>query len=256
MKKILNKRFFALFLAALMLFAMSTTAFAENSSPSIEDYTGPAVESYSDIYTTASIAAGSGKIVAITDTAMQQKMVERANAVKAYINSLTANYKTADGTSVYADEIWPLFYAGFDLQGLDSGQATINLTNENYKAEDIANHLAVVSHYNTTKGEWEYMSSLAEIDEKGCATIKFDSYSPILIVVTDANKAMLTEESQAKVSVATTTYTPTQTTVEQAAAAKAAKAPKTAEGRMGYVFLVLAVISAAGLIVTRKKVAK
>jgi hypothetical protein len=100
------------------------------------------------------------------------------------------------------------------------------------------------------------MSDFAEIDENGCITIKFDSYSPILVAITDAKKDTLTDDSKAKVSVATTTYTPTQTTVEQAAAAKAAKAPKTDEGRMGYVFLVLAVISAAGLIVTRKKVAK
>ena len=126
------KRVLALICAAIMLFAMSATAFAANSSPSIADTNGAVVNSYSDVYTDASVAAGSGTIAKITDSTMQAKIVSRAADVKTYINSLTATYGTEE------DAIWPVYYIAFDLQGLDSGQATINIANDEYKAEEIS----------------------------------------------------------------------------------------------------------------------
>lgn len=137
----------------------------------------------------------------------------------------------------------------FDVQGVKSGEVTIKLgdysdTGSVLNMKDFAGYLVVVSHYNETTGKWEKMDKLAEVDENGCITINFSSYSPIIIHLTNFTAADLAANSG--ISVYKTTMTPVATPLT---------APKTADDVIG-IYVAILGCAVVGLGITRKKMAR
>ncbi len=249
----MSKKFMALLLIAVMTLGMSMTAFAaENDSPSGTEYeydytwtfkTDEAKLNYfaQCVYSNVSVPVGVGSISKITDAGMQAKVADQATVVW---NKYVDKIKLKDSTRM-ACTVWDL---AFSVDGVKSGQVTLQLNDEgNFKASDWVEHLVVVSHYNEATGQWEEMNKFAEIDSKGCITIEFSSYSPILLSITNITAADLAEDSG--IAVYKTTYEPVATPVEAA--------PKTSDNLAG-LFATIAILGCAvvGVVATRKKMVR
>ena len=114
-------------------------------------------------------------------------------------------------------------YTLIDMQGITSGEVTVQLQDQGgYKVDEMKGRLAVVCHMNTTTGKWEQMKDLALVDDNGCVTFSFNSYSPILITVTNVKPADLKADSG--ITIKEATMTP-----QQVVAGDTTKSPKMGE---------------------------
>ena len=235
----LSKKIITLALAAVMTIGMSTTALASNESPSA--YV-PQVEkaTYADLnqYGKVTIAAGKGSIAEITDPAMQEEVLKRSEAVR---TDLLKNFKTT-----YNSKPQVLATFAFDVQGIKGGEVSVNLglsdEVKKYLAERRKNEsydfYAYVSHYNVEKKTWE--SQWSKVTDDFNITFKFDSYSPILVVLTDASKSA---DGSVELAKTATAYNANPVQTE-------AKSPKTADAMM----LVLVIAAGCALALGTKKV--
>ena len=237
----LSKKIITLALAAVMTIGMSTTALASNESPSAyvpqqEEKTA----TYADLnkYGKVTIAAGKGSIAEITDSAMQEEVLKRAEAVKA---DLEKNWKTTDNSAASV-----LFTFPFDVQGVKGGEVSVNLglpdaVKKAYVEERKTgkyDFYAYVSHYNVEKKTWE--SQWSKVTDDFNITFKFDSYSPILVVLTTATKSA---DGSVELAKTATAYNDKPVQTE-------AKSPKTADAMM----LVLVIAAGCALALGTKKV--
>lgn len=244
----MSKKFMALLLIAVMTLGMSMTAFAaENESPEY-DFTWTLSTEQEKlnyfakyVYSNVSVPVGVGSISKITDAGMQAKVAEQATAVW---NKYTDKIKLKEEGNI-ACTVWDL---AFSVDGVKSGQVTLQLNDEGgFKVSDWTGYLVIVSHYNEATGQWEEMNKFAEIDSKGCITIEFSSYSPILLSITNITAADLAEDSG--IAVYKTTYEPVATPVEAA--------PKTSDNLAG-LFATIAILGCAvvGVVATRRKMVR
>lgn len=240
----ISKKIITLALAAVMTIGMSTTALASNESPSA--YV-PQKTTYADLnkYGKVTIAAGNGSIAEITDSAMQEEVLKRAEAVAADLeNNWKATYNYNGKTHDYTPAIVATF--AFDVQGIKGGEVSVNLglSDEDKKvyAEDRKSGLydlyAYVSHYNVEKKTWEVQWS--KVTDDFNITFKFDSYSPVLVVLTTATK---TADGSVELAKTATAYNAKPVQTE-------AKSPKTADAMM----LVLVIAAGCALALGTKKV--
>lgn len=249
----MSKKFMALLLIAVMTLGMSMTAFAaENNSPSGTEYKPDYTWTMKtdeeklnhfaqNVYSNVSVPVGIGSISKITDASMQAKVADQVTAVW---NKYVDKIKLKDSSEM-ARTVCDL---AFSVDGVKSGQVTLQLNDEgNFKASDWVEHLVVVSHYNEATGQWEEMNKFAEIDSKGCITIEFSSYSPILLSITNIKAADLAADSG--IAVYKTTYEPAATPVKAA--------PKTSDNLAG-LFATIAILGCAvvGVVATRRKMVR
>ena len=232
----LSKKIITLALAAVMTIGMSTTALASNESPSAyvpQDEKA----TYADLnqYGKVTIAAGKGSIAEITDAAMQDEVLKRAEAVKA---DLEKNWKATDNSAAIV-----LFTFAFDVQGVKGGEVSVNLGLSDADKKGLAAAIksglyAYVSHYNVEKKTWE--SQWSKVSDDFNITFKFDSYSPILVVLTTATKSA---DGSVELAKTATAYNAKPVQTE-------AKSPKTADAMM----LVLVIAAGCALALGTKKV--
>ena len=242
----LSKKIITLALAAVMTIGMSTTALASNESPSA--YV-PQVEkaTYADLnqYGKVTIAAGKGSIAEITDPAMQDEVLKRAEAVKADLEKNWKAIHTYNGKTYYSAATVEATFA-FDVQGIKGGEVSVNLGLSDEDKKDFAenrksglsDYYAYVSHYNVEKKTWE--SQWSKVTDDFNITFKFDSYSPILVVLTDASKSA---DGSVELAKTATAYNAKPVQTE-------AKSPKTADAMM----LVLVIAAGCALALGTKKV--
>ncbi|MDY5775061.1 MAG: hypothetical protein SPK14_04450 [Lachnospiraceae bacterium] len=248
----MSKKFMALLLIAVMTLGMGMTAFAaENGSPSGTEYDNSWKWSSEQdkldyfahyVYSNVSVPVGVGSISKITDAGMQAKVGDQIATVW---NKYADKIKLKDDIK---DEAYIAWDYAFSVDGVKSGQVTLQLNDEGrFKVANYINHLVIVSHYNEATGQWEEMSKFAEIDSKGCITIEFSSYSPILLSITNITAADLAAD--AGVAVYKTTYEPVATPVEAA--------PKTSDNLAG-LFATIAILGCAvvGVVATRRKMVR
>ena len=235
----LSKKIITLALAAVMTIGMSSTAFAANESMDAgsSDYTF----NYDDvnIYGGVKIIAGKGSIADITDTAIQDKVVARIEAV---IKDLNTNFLDAQGLSAVS-----LATFAFDVQDIESGEVTVALDMDQETIDELnawkeyyqTDIYAYVSHLNAA-GEWETCFSKVTDDYK--LTFKFDSYSPVVIVLTDGTQK--TDGTQLADIALAYNDNPVQ---------QVAKSPKTADNMMFVIVLAAGCALALGTkkVVTR-----
>lgn len=242
----LSKKIITLALAAVMTIGMSTTVLASNESPSA--YV-PQVKktTYADLnkYGKITIAAGKGSIAEITDPAMQEEVLKRSEAVAADLeNNWKATYNFDGNTRDFTPAILATF--AFDVQGIKGGEVSVNLglsdADKKAYAEDRKageyDFYAYVSHYNVEKKTWEVQWS--KVSDDFNITFKFDSYSPILVVLTTATK---TADGSVELAKTATAYNAKPVQTE-------AKSPKTADAMM----LVLVIAAGCALVLGTKKV--
>lgn len=216
MKK--TKKLVAILLMAVMMLGVAGTAMADNSSmwEPDDEYKLSWASAY--VYSNAKIAAGSGSISKVTDKKVLTSAFDQTGAVDDFIFE-KLRLETKNEKYIYICET-----ILFDVQGITSGEVTVQLQDEGaFKAANYKKCLAVVSHYNVTTGKWEQMDKLAEIDENGCVTFKFNSYSPIMISIMNVKSEDL-KEGSAYANVQKVTMTP-----QQVVAGAATKSPKMGE---------------------------
>lgn len=177
------KKFLAAVLAGVMVLGMSMVALAaDNDSPAV----GPSTsETFASWYgeNKAKISAGAGTLAEITDETTQQLVIERDLAILDYVFE---NFKNANGNEA---EVWTTY--AFDVQGIASGEVSVELEGLGKVAKEMSDMglapKALVSHYNESTKQWETCWSDVKVNgDNGLITFKFDSYSPILVAVTDA----------------------------------------------------------------------
>lgn len=243
----LSKKIITLALAAVMTIGMSTTAFASNESPSVDTSQGGKTATYADLnqYGKVTIAAGKGSIAEITDAAMQEEVLKRAEAVKADLEkNWKATYTFNGKTEEYTPSILATF--PFDVQGIKGGEVSVNLglSDADKKAyterrkSGLYDLYAYVSHYNVEKKTWE--AQWSKVTDDFNITFKFDSYSPILVVLTNASKSA---DGSVELAKTATAYNAKPVQTE-------AKSPKTADSMM----LVLVIAAGCALALGTKKV--
>lgn len=179
-----TKKFLAAVLAGVMVLGMSMVALAaDNDSPAV----GPSTsENFALWYgeSKAKISAGAGTLAEITDETTQQLVMERELAILDYVFE---NFKDANGNEA---GVWKTY--AFDVQGIASGEVSVELEGigdllAEMSTVGVTPTKALVSHYNETTKEWETCWSDIKMNgNNGLITFKFDSYSPILVAVTDA----------------------------------------------------------------------
>lgn len=236
----LSKKIITLALAAVMTIGMSTTALASNESPSAYVSQGGKTATYADLnkYGKVTIAAGKGSIAEITDSAMQDEVLKRAEAVAADIEK---NWKATDNSAATV-----LYTFAFDVQGVKGGEVSVNLGLSDALKKSLVegrkagtdDFYAYVSHYNVEKKTWE--SQWSKVTDDFNITFKFDSYSPILVVLTDATKSA---DGSVELAKTATAYNAKPVQTE-------AKSPKTADSMM----LVLVIAAGCALALGTKKV--
>lgn len=215
-----TKKLVSLLLVAVMAIGMAMTAFAANESM---EYTGPTeaqkIERMkASVYSNAKIAAGKGTISEVTDEKVLASAYDQENAVWDYLaDQVESQLKDANGY-VYISKKTLI-----DVQGITSGEVTVQLFDQgNFKVSNAKGHLAVVSHYNVSTGKWEQMKDLALIDDNGCVTFSFNSYSPIMISVLNIKPSDLKEGTN--LTVKQVNMAP-----QQVVAGETVKAPKMGE---------------------------
>lgn len=194
-----SKKILTLVLAGIMVIGMSLTAFAEegiNRSPSaVGSYWGidcdeVTVETFGDYLNAgrSKISAGAGSIAEITDVATKTLVVNRFQEVAKYLEN---NFKDQNGEVPLVRGAY-----SFDVQGVSGGQVSVELDRlnelmQNVKRDEGYDLKAFVSHYNVSTKKWESCwSEISPVEGTANAriTFKFDSYSPVLVVITDAAK--------------------------------------------------------------------
>ena len=180
---------------------------------------------FADMDSNVKVSAGKGTIAKITDAKVQQACETRSAEVDVLASQIETKSKVAEVVKTFA----------FDVQGIASGEVTLNIGTEN------AGKLVLASHFG---GEaWDNLG-LCEVNEKGDVTVKSDSYSPIMLSVLNITADDLTDE--AKADVKTVNYDPQQSV----------KAPKTGDNANLLVYVVVMVIAlalTAGLVVIKKR---
>ena len=180
---------------------------------------------FADMDSNVKVSAGKGTIAKITDAKVQQACETRSAEVDVLASQIETKSKVAEVVKTFA----------FDVQGIASGEVTLNIGTEN------AGKLVLASHFG---GEaWDNLG-LCEVNEKGDVTVKSDSYSPIMLSVLNITADDLTDE--AKTDVKTVNYDPQQSV----------KAPKTGDNSNLLVYVVVMVIAlalTAGLVVIKKR---
>ena len=213
----MKRKFFALIMAAVLCLGMSMTAFAADET--VDPNGSPEPTFAQIVYDNVTIAAGGGYLEKITDSAMQDLILERVDgeydrlAVYTYTSSYTS---PIDGqVHTYTTRLFfPGFYFAFDVQGVESGQVTVHLGNEGryFDVSDCVGNLVAVSHYNTVTEEWETMDDFAVIDENGNVTFEFESYSPVLLTVLwETAEWVESTNHTPEITYLETTYAPAQT---------------------------------------------
>lgn len=215
-----TKKLVSLLLVAVMAIGMTMTVFATNNSMTIPEMTQEQKVSFMTyyVYANAKVAAGQGTIATITDKDILASAYDQTEVVDDYV------YKTMRSllkdSSKYA---YTYSYTLIDMQGITSGEVTVQLQDQGgYKLDEMKGRLAVVCHMNTTTGKWEQMKDLALVDDNGCVTFSFNSYSPILITVTNVKPADLKADSG--ITIKEATMTP-----QQVVAGDTTKSPKMGE---------------------------
>ncbi len=166
----------SLLLVGVMVIGMAFTAIAAGS-PSAGGQTDPKKV----IYKSAKIAAGGGSLAEVTDEAVLASAVNQKSANQ----KAAANLETKDGKKVYVYQC-----VLFDVKGVKSGEVTVQLQSEgNFDVNQAKGKAAFVDHYNTATGQWERQKDengneqVSSIDDNGCLTFKFPSYSPVMVSV-------------------------------------------------------------------------
>lgn len=215
-----TKKLVSLLLVVVMAIGMTMTAFAANNSMTIPEMTREDKVTFMTyyVYANAKVAAGQGTIAAITDEDILVSAYNQSDVVDTYV------YDTMDSllkdSSKYA---YVQSRTLIDVQGITSGEVTVQLQDQGvYKVNKMKGCLAVVCHMNTTTGKWEQMKDLALVDDNGCVTFSFNSYSPILITVTNVKPADLKADSG--ITIKEATMTP-----QQVVAGDTTKSPKMGE---------------------------
>ena len=213
----MKRKFFVLIMAAVLCLGMSMTAFAADET--VDPNGSPEPTFAQIVYDNVTIAAGGGYLEKITDSAMQDLILERVDgeydrlAEYTYTSSYTS---PIDGqVHTYTTRLFfPGFYFAFDVQGVESGQVTVHLGNEGryFDVSDCVGNLVAVSHYNTVTEEWETMDDFAVIDENGNVTFEFESYSPVLLTVLwETAEWVESTNHTPEITYLETTYAPAQT---------------------------------------------
>ena len=215
-----TKRLIAVALMAIMMLGATFTAMAANDSMKELTAAEKIAKMKIGVYYKVTVPAGVPNadkitIAKITDEKIIASAYDRNEYVDNFVvpaiqNDLKPEKKNTTVISL-ARQL-------FDVQGVKSGEVTLAL-GDNAKGDK--GHLVVVSHYNTTTQKWEQMDKYAEIDENGCITIEFNSYSPILISVLNISREYLSDPNN---HVKKTTMTP-----QQVLAGAETKAPKMGE---------------------------
>ena len=212
-----NKRLLSILLVAVMAIGMTMTAIAATNGSM--NYQGPTdedkvawVNNY--VYSNATIAAGQGTIAKVTDKEVLVSAYNQSDEIYGFVWQKVGAVLKDNNQEAYVTD-----YVLFDVQGVTSGEVTVQLKDEGLA--DAKGMLAVVSHYNASTKKWEQMDKLAEIDDQCRVTFNFNSYSPILISVTNVKASDLKENSGFGIQKATMT--------PQQVASGAAKAPKMGE---------------------------
>lgn len=259
----MKRKLFALIMAAVMCLGMSMTVFAAtNESPDAttrpnDPGTSTRPEpTISEIYNSeilwkASIAAGGGTLVDITDEATQEIILNRIEPQEDRV----ANTIWKSGIKPDRMYYWGPRFA-FDVQGVESGQVTIHLECDDEFDWLSEGQIVAVDHYNTATGEWEIMDKFPVVDANGNVTIEFDSYSPILLTVLQVRGDEVAGSDY--FPLLKTNYTPVQTLTgaqggTQAEDQSEKAAPKTGDNNMGFVYLLVVAGAVGGLVLTRRK---
>lgn len=215
-----TKKLVSLLLVAVMAIGMAMTAFAANESM---EYTGPTEAdkvswTKQSVYANAKIAAGKGTIAEVTDEKVLASVYDQDDVIWDYLYDKVETQLKGENTFAYISCI-----SLFDVQGITSGEVTVQLFDQgNFKVSNAKGHLAVVSHYNVSTGKWEQMKDLALIDDNGCVTFSFNSYSPIMISVLNIKPSDLKEGTN--LTVKQVNMAP-----QQVVAGETVKAPKMGE---------------------------
>lgn len=215
-----TKKLVSLLLVAVMAIGMAMTAFAANESM---EYTGPTEANKvawakQSVYANAKIAAGKGTISEVTDEKVLASVYDQDDVIWDYLFDKVETQLKGENTFAYISCI-----SLFDVQGITSGEVTVQLFDQgNFKVSNAKGHLAVVSHYNVSTGKWEQMKDLALIDDNGCVTFSFNSYSPIMISVLNIKPSDLKEGTN--LTVKQVNMAP-----QQVVAGETVKAPKMGE---------------------------
>lgn len=201
-----TKRFIAVALMAIMMLGATFTAMAANGS--MEEIT--AAEKVANmkigVYFKVTVPAGVPNADKITIAEItDEKIIASAYDRSEYVASVVTQDIQKDIKPEKNVDVIVVARQIFDVQGVKSGQVTLSLGES---GKDYKGRLVVASHYNTTTQKWEQMDKLPEIDENGCITINFNSYSPIMISVLNINKGYLKPGS--KYLVEETTMNPQQ----------------------------------------------
>lgn len=217
-----TKRFIAVALMAIMMLGATFTAMAANRSMKELTAAEKIAKMKIGVYYKVKVPDGVPnaekiKILDITD----EKIIASAYDRNEYVdNFVVPDIQKNDLKPEKKDTtVISLARQPFDVQGVKSGEVTLQLVGDSVKG--CKGHLMAVSHYNTTTQKWEQMDKYSEIDENGCFTIEFNSYSPIQISVLNISREYLSDPD---VRVKKTTMTP-----QQVLAGAETKAPKMGE---------------------------
>ena len=201
-----TKRFIAVALMAIMMLGATFTAMAANSSMKELTDAQKVVEMGKGVYFKVTVPASipNADKITIADIT-DEKILASAYDRSEYVADVVVQDIQKDIKPEKNVDVKVLAVQIFDVQGVKSGQVTLSLGEP---GKDYKGHLVVASHYNTTTQKWEQMDKLPEVDENGCITINFNSYSPIMISVLNINEGYLKPGS--KYLVEKTTMTPQQ----------------------------------------------
>ena len=285
----MKKKIFALIVAAVMCLGMSMTAFAAtNDSPSVPNESPDVGDIYEErVFSNVKIAAGQGSVEKITDEDLQAIILERMAELNSgdTFKDYAYTHEFMFGEHEVSITLTPFISMsyGFDVQGIKSGQVTVQLQDQGYfSVSEYVGHLVYVSHYNTETGTWEAMDQFAQIDENGCVTFAFSSYSPVLLSVLNVTPENLETrvDQDIPVNILETTYEPQQVVDDDDPTGKpgpggsdgpsggqgtggqttdtdttASTAPKTGDSVFGIVVLLVGAMAVCGAFLTRKKAA-
>ena len=201
-----TKRFIAVALMAIMMLGATFTAMAANSSMKELTDAEKVANMKIGVYFKVTVPAGVPNADKITIAEItDEKIIASAYDRSEYVASVVTQDIQKSVKPEMNVDVKVLARQIFDVQGVKSGQVTLALGDN---AKSYKGHLVVASHYNTTTQKWEQMDKLPEIDENGCITINFNSYSPIMISVLNISEKYL--KTDGKYSVEKTTMTPQQ----------------------------------------------
>lgn len=282
----MKRKFFALIMAAVLCLGMSTTAFAADAT--VAPNGSPEPTFAQKVYDNVTIAAGGGYLEKITDADMQQEILDRIEGEYDRLADYVYTFYPVEGADIsYEFRVFASMFFAFDVQGVESGQVTVQLKDSgNFRVSNCVNRLVSVSHYDTEKQTWEVMDDFGVIDENGCITFAFDSYSPVLLSILNVDTDAVGDSEN--FTFMDTTYEPEQiltpeppagnggqggsgsgdngagtgtqngtaangTATGTSTAQTQATAPKTGDSNLGLIVLLAGAAAVCGAVLTRKK---